>query len=269
MKFIKIESVTGIGLLFFLCFQINMLLADAPEEQQYYQLKIYHYNSPDQRALLEDFLKKAYLPALHRNGITRVGVFYPALEVTQEEEVQDSLIYVLIPYATLDQFAQVEEILLQDNQFKEKGKEYLDAAFDNPPYSRLESILMHAFSTKPTIAVPDLKAPATKRIYELRSYEAATEKLHLNKVRMFNSGETAIFDRLGFNPVFYARVLAGRHMPNLMYMTSFESFEEREAHWKAFREDPAWKKLSADPQYAHNFLKADVVFLHPTAYSDL
>ena len=86
---------------------------------------------------------------------------------------------------------------------------------------------------------------------------------------MFNSGETDIFDRLDFNPVFYAHVVAGSHMPNLMYMTSFESFEAREAHWKAFGNDPVWKKLSSDAQYANNVSKADIVLLHPTTYSDL
>lgn len=261
--------MAGIALvLFILSFQCNMILADAPKEQQYYQLKIYHYNSSEQRHLLENFLEKAYLPALHRAGITNIGVFYPATEVNKEE-INDSLLYVLIPYNTLNQFAHVEEILLQDKQYKKDGKEYLNAAFDKPPYSRFENILMHAFSAVPSIAVPDLKAPASKRIYELRSYEAATEKLHMNKVKMFNKGETDIFKRLDFNPVFYARVLAGSHMPNLMYMTSFESFEEREARWKAFGNDPTWKKLSADLQYANNFLKADIVLLHPASYSDL
>ncbi|MBK9491957.1 MAG: NIPSNAP family protein [Haliscomenobacter sp.] len=47
---------------------------------------------------------------------------------------------------------------------------------------------------------------------------------------------------MGFNAVFYAEVLSGRRMPNLMYMTSFDNIESRDAHWKSFGADPFWKK---------------------------
>jgi hypothetical protein len=86
---------------------------------------------------------------------------------------------------------------------------------------------------------------------------------------MFNEGgEVGLFKRLNFNAVFYAQVLAGNKMPNLMYMTTFENMQDREAHWKAFGDDPFWKKLSSLPEYQHNVSHADIIFLHPVAYSD-
>jgi len=78
-----------------------------------------------------------------------------------------------------------------------------------------------------------------------------------------------LFKKLGFNAVFYASVLSGAHMPNLMYMTSFENMASREQHWKTFGSDPFWKNLSASPEYQHNVSHIDIVFLHPTDYSDL
>jgi hypothetical protein len=57
-------------------------------------------------------------------------------------------------------------------------------------------------------------------------------------------------------------------MPNLMYMTSFENMQDREAHWKSFGDDPSWKKLSAAPEYQNNVSHIDITFLHPTDYSD-
>ena len=87
---------------------------------------------------------------------------------------------------------------------------------------------------------------------------------------MFNEGgEVNLFNRLGFNAVFYGEVLAGSRMPNLMYMTSFEDKASRDEHWKAFGADPEWKKLSADPLYKNNVSKIDIAFLHPTDYSDI
>jgi hypothetical protein len=69
--------------------------------------------------------------------------------------------------------------------------------------------------------------------------------------------------------MFYAEVLAGSRMPNLMYMTTYSSPESREAHWKTFSSDSEWKRISALPEYQHVVSKADIIFLVPANYSDL
>ncbi|MEI9809692.1 MAG: hypothetical protein WDO16_18540 [Bacteroidota bacterium] len=51
-------------------------------------------------------------------------------------------------------------------------------------------------------------------MYELRSYESATEKIFKNKVQMFNEGdEIGLFKKLGFNAVFYSEVIAAAKCP--------------------------------------------------------
>ena len=238
----------------------------AQGQQEYYQIKIYHIGNADQEKQLDQYLESAYIPALHRAGIGKVGVFYPA-DVENGTESADSLIYVLVPFKSLSQFAELDATLAADKKYLEAGKAYLEAPFNKPPYTRFESILLHAFAGMPQLEVPEFAGSGT--IYELRSYEAATEKLHLNKVKMFDDGEIEIFDRLGFNAVFYAKVLAGSKMPNLMYMTSFENMESRNARWESFGNDPGWKKLLSDPQYNNNFLKADVYLLKAKPYSEI
>ena len=85
---------------------------------------------------------------------------------------------------------------------------------------------------------------------------------------MFNDGEGALFDRLGFNAVFYGEVISGSTMPNLMYMTTFENKASRDEHWKAFSTAPEWEKLKVMPKYQNNVSKNDTRFLTPTEYSD-
>ena len=86
---------------------------------------------------------------------------------------------------------------------------------------------------------------------------------------MFNEGgEIKLFKRLNFNAAFYGAVIAGSHMPNLMYMTTFNNKQDRDEHWKAFSSSPEWKALTADEQYQHNVSKNDTRFLHPVAFSD-
>jgi hypothetical protein len=121
----------------------------------------------------------------------------------------------------------------------------------------------------PKMALPALTAPLSERVYELRSYESASDNLYRNKVQMFNEGgEVALFKRLGFNAIFYGDVVAGSKMPNLVYMTSFNSMSDRNAHWDVFRNDPEWKSLSGNPIYQHNVSKADIILTRAAPYSD-
>ena len=87
---------------------------------------------------------------------------------------------------------------------------------------------------------------------------------------MFNEGgEVPLFKRVEFNAIFYAEVINGSHMPNLMYMTSFNNMAERDAHWKLFSADPEWKKLSALPEYQNTVSKNDTVLLNSAEFSEL
>lgn len=234
-------------------------------DSYYYQLKIYHLKTSAQETLLDKYLQSAYLPALHKMGIKDIGVFKPV-----DIDTSGKKVYVLIPYHTWSQLEQADQILMSDQQYITDSKDYMDAAYNDLPYLRLEIILLKAFPKMPSPNVPNLSANKTDRVYELRSYESATEKYNVNKVKMFNDGkEIALFKRLAFNAVFYAEVLAGSHMPNLMYMTTFNNKQDRDKHWDSFSNDTEWKTLVANPEYQHNVSKADIIFLHPTAYSDL
>lgn len=231
----------------------------------YYTLQVYHLASADQVNLVDNFLKTAYLPALRRTGITRVGVF----KAISNDTAADKKVIVFTPYPSLQQFEKTTRQLQSDITLEQQSPAYVNAPYNSPPYTRYETILLHAFRDMPAAAVPQLTGPKAQRVYELRSYEGPTEKLYQNKVQMFNEGgEVPLFKRLNFNAVFYASVLAGARMPNLMYMTSFENMADREAHWKTFSDDPEWKTLSAKPEYQHNVSRNEITFLTPTEYSD-
>ncbi len=231
------------------------------EKQHYYQLKVYHLESKSQEDRIDSFLRDAYLPALHRIGIKQVGVFKPINTDTDGKKI-----YVFISVTKFDQLANLEERLEKDKVYLKAGEEYLNAPHNDPTFTRIESTLMKAFKGMPAPAVPNLTSPRSERIYELRSYEAATEKLSANKIDMFNNGEIDIFTDLNFNAVFYGQVISGNTMPNLVYMTTFNNKLERDEHWKAF--GPAYKPMSQLPQYQNNVSKNVTLFLYPTEYSD-
>ncbi len=219
-----------------------------------------------QQNLIDGYLQNAMLPALHRMNIKNVGVF----KALANDTSADKTMYIFMPVQSLNEAADMAGKLNADAAYVKAGNDYLISSFDKAPYARMETILLQAFPMASSLMQPKLTAAPKDRVYELRSYESATEQLNASKVKMFNTGdEVGIFKRLNFNPVFYAEVIAGSHMPNLMYMTTFENMADREAHWKLFGDDPAFKKLLAMPEYQHNVSKADIVFLQPTDYSDL
>jgi len=232
---------------------------------EFYQFTIYHFSSAEQEKALDNYLEYALLPALHRMKINRVGVFKA---IANDTSAAKSL-YVLIPVKSLDIITKIPARLRDDKEYQSKGAGYINAVYTAPPYSRMETILLQAFTLAPRAQVPALTSPKKDRVYELRSYESATEKIYENKVKMFNEGdEIGLFKRLNFNAVFYSEVIAGNKIPNLMYMTSFENMADRDAHWKSFVADPYWKKLSAMPEYQHNVSHIDITFLRPAEYSD-
>jgi hypothetical protein len=230
-------------------------LIKAPS-RQFYQLLIYHVQDKNQESRMDKFLAEAYIPALHRNGIKTVGA-------------KDKKIYVFLPFKSLTEFHKTSKLMETDAQLIAKGSDYINAAYNEAPYTRMESVLMEAFAGMPELKKPNFSNPKSERVYELRSYEGPTEKLYRKKVSMFDKEEVEIFDRIGSQPIFYAEVLSGSKMPNLMYITTYSDMASREEHWKTFGSDPKWKRVSALPEYQHVVSKADIIFLTSAEYSDL
>ena len=238
---------------------------DKKPAREFYQLTIYHFNSDSQEKILDAYFQTALLPALHRMNISKVGV----LKAWANDTSANKLICVFVPLKSLEVLPKLPGKLKEDTAYTSAGADYINAAYNNPPYSRMETILLQAFPLAPQLQLPALHAAKKDRVYELRSYENATEKKFENKVQMFNQGdEIGLFKKLNFNAIFYGEVIAGAKMPNLMYMTSFENKADRDEHWKIFGNDPYWKKLSAMPEYQNNVSHIDITFLHPTEYSD-
>ena len=261
----KFKPIYLVLILFACIILCQSWVPSAKTEREFYQLTVYHFGNASQEKVIDNYLQNALLPALHKMNIKNVGVF----KNRSNDTLADKTMYVLLPVKSLEEIMKIASKLNSDKNYRATGAEYLDAVYTAAPYSRKESILLHAFSLAPELQLPKLNGPRKDRVYELRSYESATEKIFNNKVQMFNEGdEIGLFKRLNFNANFYGEVVAGNKMPNLMYMTCHENKTSRDANWKNFIDDPYWKKLSAMPEYKHNVSHIDISFLYPTEYSD-
>jgi len=265
MKKNSLLLLTRIFLSIILLSPLSSVNAGKAPAREFYQITVYHFINAEQEKTIDDYLQNAMIPALHRLGLAKIGVFKPL----SNDTAKDKRLYVLVPIQSLDMVTKIAAKLQADKTYQTAGETYINAVYTAAPYTRMENILLQAFSLAPKMQLPVLKGNKKERVYELRSYESATEKIYRNKVQMFNQGdEIGLFKRLNFNAVFYAEVIAGSQMPNLMYMTTFENMADRDKHWKAFVDDPAWKKLSAMPEYQHNVSRNETILMYPTDYSD-
>jgi hypothetical protein len=140
-----------------------------------------------------------------------------------------------------------------------------------PAFQRVESSLLAAFEGWPKLTPPASSATNAKRIFQLRIYESPSNGDHVRKVEMFHSGEFEIFKAAGFHPVFFGDTQIGARMPNLHYMLAFKDMAELDAQWDVFRNDPAWKKLSASPRFSFDNIVDNItnLVLSPLACSQI
>lgn len=256
----KLAKKSIFGILLLSLFTLSLSARD------YYQIKVYTIKNAAQEATVEKYLKDAFIPAMHRAGAKEIGVFKPIAD----DPAVGTKIFVFIPLKKLGDFEKLNDKLAIDKKYQTAGAEYINAKHDNPPYERIESILIKAFSKQPNYFVPKHSTPKSEQIYELRSYEGATEKIWKKKVEMFDeAGEMEIFQKLKFNEVFYGEVLSGSRMPNLMYLTTFKNMESHDELWKAFGASPEWKKLSGMKEFDNTVSHIDKYLMHPTEYSDI
>jgi len=233
-------------------------------QMDYFQLKIFSFETAEQKAMLDAYFQDALLPALHRSGIKNVGVFKPIEGLNERKD----FMMIVLPFQSLEQFEQLPGLLSQDTEYQQSAQAYINAPHDKSPYTRIESMILRSFSATPVMVLPELTTPRSERVYELRSYEAATEKLYDLKVEMFNEGESALFQELKFNPVFFCEVLSSAHIPHLIYMTTHADTTAQQANWEAFVNHPEWDRMKNLDRYRNTVSSITKYLLYPTEYSD-
>lgn len=235
--------------------QPQMGATSAGTPREFYLFRRYSLRSGPQTGLTESYVSDALIPALTRMNMGPVGAF--RVEFGPETPV----LYVLIPGASAQALAELDLHLATDADFMKAASPFWNATAAARPYERVESSLMAAFQGWPKLTPPAAAATRAKRIFQLRTYESPSEGDHVRKVEMFHSGEFDIFLKAGFHPVFFGDTLIGSRLPNLTYMLSFADQAELESCWNAFRDAPAWKKLSADPHFASDQIVTNITNL--------
>jgi hypothetical protein len=241
--------------------QAQTATPDSP--RTFLELKTYrlHNSEESQSKRVTDYLETGLFPALTRAGAKPVAAFA-------------NLIGPDGPYLlTITQYPSLAA--LQDTLTKlaaypahEKASQQLSTG-PGMPFVTIESTVLQSLAILPEPAIPTDTANRPARIFELRTYQSQSLTALQKKAAMFNSGEIAVFQRLGMRPVFIGESIIGPRQPSITYMLSFDNLDGREKHWQQFGADPEWKKLSAPPELKDAEIVANIsnVILRPLPFS--
>jgi NIPSNAP len=113
-------------------------------------------------------------------------------------------------------------------------------------------------------------ALAQNRVYELRTYTCYEGKLP-DLLKRFREHTITIFNRHGMESIgYWVPQDAERSKTTLIYILAHPSREAATKNWTEFRNDPEWKKVSADSEANGKIvMKVDSVFMDPTDFSKL
>ena len=116
----------------------------------------------------------------------------------------------------------------------------------------------------------DDKPPQKERVFEMRTYIAAPGKLDDLNAR-FRKYTNTLFKKHGMELVGYWTPTAEPAAKNtLIYILAYPSKDAADKAWKAFRDDPEWKKVVAETEANGKLVeKVESVYMKPTDYSPI
>jgi hypothetical protein len=247
---------------------VTMANAQTPtstKKQAFFELQYFYSRNTmsDQKTHLTDWLTKQLLPAVQKAGFTPAGLFTSNIG-------PNAPFYLMISsFASLSDWEASKEKLAAVDGFSAASESFYGQS--SLPFERCEVRLLKAFPGFPQIEAPPAPAKGG-HLFELRTYESNTPLSLKKKIGMFEQGgEIDIFRKTGVNPVFFGETIAGPSMPNLTYMTWYDSLAAREEAWKKFVSSPEWQKLRVQPGYSDGEVVSNIsnLLLSPVAGSPI
>lgn len=221
-------------------------------------MRVYHFKNGGGKTAVDDFYKASLIPFMNKNGV-KVGAF------GEYGLTEPPVVYYVLVYPSIADYQRIKNDLWKDEAFMKSAKPYFDKTAELGTYTRFETYLLEAFD-----GIPKFRQPGKERgLFELRIYESNNEEAGQRKIKMFDSEEIALFDKLELQAFLFGEILAGPQMPALVYFLWFTNMEQRTAKWKKFGESPEWNVMRAKPEYANSVSCVNKKFLVPLDYSQI
>jgi len=234
----------------------------AGEKRRVFILEQYFLKNGSQVQRIHDHLSKAALPAFGRVH-TGPRIVLEAMIAPHQPQVA-----VILGFDSIEDLWGVRSKIAGDDELKKAYETWESHA--EQPYEHFSTSLLEAADYCPAL-VNDAQPRGTARIFELRTYHSPTWRQLRALHERFAGPEIRIFHRVGVNPILYSSTIIGQNMPNLVYVTPFESLAAREKAWNAFSADPEWVRVRKESIDKHGQISSviQISLYRATAYSPI
>jgi hypothetical protein len=235
--------------------------AETQKAAPYVEILTFRLHVGEQTDRLMSWLEKHAVPMLQKHRIGPAGFF------TVDVGPHVPAVVEILSYPSL---SEMEAAWGKAHADKDWASAVADLESSGPPFFRLDTVLLRATNFSPPLKPTPANEPAHK-VYELRFYEASTQRQLEFMHGRFAGGEIDVFHKTGIHPIMYADTVFGPNIPNMAYLIPFESEAHREKAWQAFRASPEWAKIAEEwmarsGELARNISNAILV---PTGFSAL
>lgn len=247
---------------FLLCSSILWLSAAAglrAEDTRVFEMRTYTAAEGKLEALEARF-RDHTVGLFEKHGMTNIGYWVPT------KENNDQLIYILA-YPSREARETSWQAFFADEDWK---KAKAASEVDGKLIAKVDAVFMQVTDYSPELKI-EAQNPA--RLWELRTYTTLEGRLPNINAR-FRDHTIELFEKHGIHNVVYFNLMDDQEGADtlLVYLVTHENAEARGASFKAFGQDPAWKKArEASVADGPILVKKGVasILMTPTDYSPL
>lgn len=235
----------------------SLVLAD--ESPQYFELRTYHSNEGKLDELHARF-RDHTVALFEKHGMTNLVYWVPA------DNEANTLVY-LLGYPDEEARANSWKAFRDDPEWKAV---YAESTKDGKLVAKVDSIFLTATDYSPEFPTVSAKEP---RLFEMRRYTTNPDKLAALDAR-FRDHTAGLFEKHGLTNLAYFHLTEDQEASEttLLYFLAIDDEDTRNAGFKAFSQDPAWKSAREESEKDGKLLIKGGVeseFLVPTDYSPL
>lgn len=234
---------------------------DKTMSSSYFELLYIHMQSGSQPPRMAKWLETRLMPLCQKHGFGPMGFF----NVDIGPQLPSAVVIFSYPSLT-----EMEGLWGRLNSDPDSAATVAEPEQDEPAFYRTEATLLRSTSFCPPFAATPAGEPP-HRVYELRIYESPTNRQLSYLHDRFAGGEIDVFHRTGIHPILYADTVFGPNLPNMVYLTPFESADHREKAWVAFRNDPDWIRIRDESIRHGGEIVRNItnMFLSPMSFSPI
>ena len=134
---------------------------------------------------------------------------------------------------------------------------------------RLATLVTGIVLSSAIVSIDAASAADAQRVFELRTYTAAPGKMEALNAR-FREHTIGLFKKQGMEVIGFWTPNGEDGANTLVYLMAYPSQEARDTMWKAFMDDPEWKKVYSESQKDGPLVtKVESKMLAPTDYSPM